>query len=303
MGHVLESMYDMHTDPVALTRTFGLHAVQCEPDEILKHYLEPDTDAVDAMRARILDFFDTPDSGSDPITEKLRDEHLEVAARAAVALERFVDERALDGLAYYYEAMPGTPMRELVTNLIVGNSLLTAAGFPMCGEYDIKNCVAMLIMDRLEIGGSFAEFHPVDFENDTVLVGHDGPHHLNIADAKPALRSLKVYHGKPGAGAGVEFSIRTGPITMLSIEVKADGSFKFVLAEGLSERGPIPPTGNTNTHGRFQPDIRTFLKRWAAEGPTHHFALGIGHHARAIGRVAGMLGIETTCVCLGQTPT
>ncbi|MBN1673698.1 MAG: arabinose isomerase [Kiritimatiellae bacterium] len=296
MGHVLENMYDMHTDPVALTRTFGLHAVQCEPDEILAHYPRPDADAVRAMRQRILDFFDTPDPGSDPITEKLSDAHLEVASRAAVALERFVDERALDGLAYYYEAMPGSPMRELMTNLIVGNSLLTAAGFPMCGEYDIKNCVAMLIMDRLGIGGSFAEFHPVDFENDTVLVGHDGPHHLNIADRKPVLRSLKVYHGKPGTGAGVEFSIRTGPITMLSIGVKADGSFKFVLAEGESECGPIPPTGNTNTHGRFKPDVRTFLKRWVAEGPTHHFALGIGHHARAIERVAGMLGVESVVV-------
>lgn len=49
----------------------------------------------------------------------------------------------------------------------------------------------MMIMDRLEIGGSFAEFHPIDFNTDTVLVGHDGPHHLNIADGKPVLRSLK----------------------------------------------------------------------------------------------------------------
>ena len=46
----------------------------------------------------------------------------------------------------------------------------------------------------------------------------------------------------------------------------------FVIAEGESVGGPIPPTGNTNTRGFFQPDVRTFLKRWVAEGPTHHFA-------------------------------
>jgi L-arabinose isomerase len=176
--------------------------------------------------------------------------------------------------------------------LIVGNSLLTGAGFPMCGEYDLKTLVAMLIMDRLEMGGSFAELHPVDFHRDSVLVGHDGPHHINIADAKPKLRSLVKYHGKPGSGASVEFSIREGPITMLSVTVNAAGQFKFVLAEGQSLHGPIPPTGNTNTHGKFAPDVCTFLKRWCAEGPTHHFALGIGHRAHAIEQLAQILGIE-----------
>ena len=157
----------------------------------------------------------------------------------------------------------------------------------MCGEFDIKTCLAMMIMDRLEIGGSFAEFHPVDFARDTVLVGHDGPHHINIADGRPVLRSLKKYHGKPGSGAGVEFRIKEGPITMLSIGVKTDGKFKMIIAEGESIRHPIPPTGNTNTHGKFKPDVKTFLKNWVKEGPTHHFALGIGAHAKTIAKNSG----------------
>ncbi len=298
MGHVLEAMLDMQTDPTALTAAFGCHAVQCEPDEILREFtpLTAGDPAVKAMSARILDFFDTPDPVSDPVTTKLTDADLLTASRAAVALERFIEAKKLDGFAYYYEAAPGSEMRTLVTNFIVGNSLLTGAGFPMCGEFDIKTCVAMLIMDRLEIGGSFAEFHPIDFVRDTVLVGHDGPHHLNIADRKPVLRSLKKYHGKPGSGAGVEFNIRTGPITMLSIGVKADGKFKFILAEGESVAGPIPPTGNTNTHGRFQPDVRTFLSRWCMQGPTHHFALGIGHHAKTIAKIADSFGVESVIV-------
>ena len=296
MGHVLESMYDMHVDPTAVTAAFGCHVALCEPDEILKHYLVEDLPAVEAMKQRILAFFDTPDPVSDPITTRLTEHDLEVAARSAVALEKFVRARKLDGLAYYYEALPGSPMRELVTNLIVGNSLLTGAGFPMCGEYDLKNCVAMMILDRLDIGGSFAEFHPIDFDRDSVLVGHDGPHHLNIASRKPVLRSLKTYHGKPGKGAGVEFNIKEGPITMLSIGVEADGRMKFIIAEGESMAGPIPPTGNTNTHGKFKPDVRTFLKRWVIEGPTHHFALGVGHHADELVKIAKALGIEAVVV-------
>lgn len=302
LGHVLEAMLDMQTDPTAVTAQFGCHVVQCEADQMMPIYrsIDPAGEEVAAMKKRILDFFDTPDPVSDPLTCKLTDADLETAAIVAVTLEKYIAAKSLDGLAYYYEGEPGSPVRKLVTNFIVGNSLLTSAGFPMCGEFDIKTCLAMLIMDRLEIGGSFAEFHPVDFANDTVLVGHDGPHHLNIADRRPVIRSLKKYHGKPGSGAGVEFNIKTGPITMLSIGVKADGKFKFIIAEGESVAGPIPPTGNTNTHGKFLPDVRTFLARWVAEGPTHHFALGIGHHAETIRKVADALGIEAVIIPAGR---
>ena len=298
MGRVLDTMLDMQTDPAAVTAAFGAHAVPCEPDAMLKDFLAlSDQDpAVKEMKDKILDFFDTPDPVSDPITTKLTDHDLEVAAKTAVALESFITANKLDGLAYYYESLPDSPMRQLVSNFIVGNSLLTGAGFPMCGEFDIKTCIAMLIFDRLDIGGSFAEFHPLDFSRDTILVGHDGPHHINIADRRPVIRSLKKYHGKPGSGASVEFNIKTGPISMLSIGVNASGKFKFIIAEGESLPGPIPPTGNTNTHGKFLPDARTFLKRWSLAGPTHHFALGIGHHAETIKKVADSFNIEAEII-------
>jgi len=295
-GHPIEHMLDMQTDHTALTAAFGCHVVQTEADELLKLERTVTQSQIEAKKMQILDLFDTPDPKSDPITEKLTDEDLQVAARVAVALDKFIDTYALDGLAYYYEGEEGSPMRELVTNLIVGNSLLTAAGFPMCGESDLKTCIAMLIMDRLDIGGSFAEFHPIDFNEGFVLVGHDGPHHINIAEGKPVLRSLTKYHGKPGSGAGVEFKIKEGPITILSIGLTANGRFKFVLAEGESVRGPIPPTGNTSTRGFFKPDIRSFLKKWVAEGPTHHFALGVGHHARTIQHIAEILNLESVIV-------
>lgn len=298
-GHVLENMLDMQTDHTALTAAFGCHIVQTEPDELLRHFDQVTDSDAEAMKQRVLDLFETPDPKSDPITCKLTNGDLEMASRVAVALERFVDENELDGLAYYYEASPESPLRRLVTNLVVGNSLLTAAGFPMCGESDLKTCIAMLIEDRLEIGGSFAEFHPIDFNEGFVLVGHDGPHHLNIADGRPALRSLTKYHGKPGSGASVEFRIKSGPITMLGIGLTRHGKFKFIIAEGESVRGPIPPTGNTNTRGYFLPDVKTFLKRWVAEGPTHHFALGTGHHAGAIARIGELLHLETAIIPKG----
>ncbi|CAN5352719.1 L-fucose/L-arabinose isomerase family protein [soil metagenome] len=296
IGHPIESMLDMHTDATMLTAHFSPHIVQCEEHEIVTQYNNASDEDVKAEMKLILDFFDTPDPVSDPISEKLKHSDLEVAARVSVALQKFVKERNLDGLAYYYEGEANSTTSLVMSNLIVGNSLLTGAGFPMCGESDLKTCIAMFIMDRLDIGGSFAEFHPVDFTENFILVGHDGPHNITIAQGKPVLRSLKKYHGKPGFGAGVEFKIKEGPITMLSISSTYQGKFKFVITEGESVAGSIPPTGNTNTRGFFKPDVRTFLKAWIKEGPTHHFALGIGHHAATIKKIAEYLNIEAVVI-------
>lgn len=296
IGHPLNAMLDMHTDATMITSAFGCHIVECEANEIVRHFDQLQEKEIREKENLILEFFDTPDPVSDPISLKLKDEDLRIAAKVCIALDKFVHERGIDGLAYYYDGPENSTVRTVMSNLIVGNSILTSNGFPMCGESDLKTLVAMLIMDRLGIGGSFAEFHPVDFNEDFVLVGHDGPHNISIADGKPVLRSLKKYHGKPGNGAGVEFKIKEGPITMLSINSTFDGKFKFIIAEGQSVKGPIPPTGNTNTRGHFEPDVRTFLYKWMAEGPTHHFSLGIGHHAKVIAKIAQYLGIESVIV-------
>ena len=296
MGHTLEAMYDMHADPTAISSAFGVHVPLLEVDSVAKIYTEVTEEEISEKIALIDREFDMPEPKSDPVTMKLTDDDKYRAARDAVALDKFVEQNNLTGLAYYYEGTEGSLNREVATNFIVGNSILNAQGIPMCGEYDIKTCIAMLIMDRLDIGGSFAEFHPIDFEEDFVLVGHDGPHHLAIADGKPILRSLKKYHGKPGSGASVEFKLKEGEITMLGITQKADGRFKFVIGEGYSQKGPIPPTGNTNTRGFFEPTTCEFLKKWVMEGPTHHYALGIGHHAKTIAKIADILGIEAVIV-------
>ncbi|MCQ2413293.1 MAG: L-fucose/L-arabinose isomerase family protein [Clostridia bacterium] len=296
MGHVLESMYDMHADPTAVSSAFGVHVPLLEMDTVAALYQTVTEEEIAEQIAIIDREFDMPDPVSDPVTSKLTDEDKYRAAKDAVALNKLIEKYNLTGLAYYYEGIEGSLNREVATNFIVGNSILNAQGFPMCGEFDIKTCIAMLIMDRLNIGGSFAEFHPFDFAEDFILVGHDGPHHLAIAEGKPVLRSLKKYHGKPGSGASVEFKIKEGPITMLGITQTAEGKFKFVIGEGISKKGAIPPTGNTNTRGFFEPDTRTFIKKWVMEGPTHHYALGVGHHADTIAKIAEVLGIEYVIV-------
>jgi L-arabinose isomerase len=296
MGHVLEAMYDMHADPTAISAAFGVHVPLLEVDDVIKVYSTITEGEIENKKEIICLEFDMPDPKSDPVTMKLTEADLEQAAKTAVALDKLIEKYKLTGLAYYYEGLEDSLHRKIASSFIVGNSMLNAQGVPMCGEYDIKTCIAMLIMDRLNIGGSFAEFHPFDFREDFILVGHDGPHHMAIAEGKPVLRSLTKYHGKPGSGASVEFKIKEGPMTMLGITQKADGKFKFVIGEGISKKGPIPPTGNTNTRGFFEPNTKAFIKAWVMEGPTHHYALGVGHHAETLKKIADALGIEAVIV-------
>ena len=119
-----------------------------------------------------------------------------------------------------------------------------------------------------------SDLAPFKPKADIALVGHDGPHHIAVSEGRPVLRGLTLYHGKRGHGVSVEFQLKNGPITCVGLTQTYGGRFKFVVAEGESIPGPIPPTGNTNTRCKFPPDVGTFIENWSMEGPTHHFALG-----------------------------
>jgi L-arabinose isomerase len=292
MGHVYEGMLDMNSDPTMFDARFGMHCEHLELDD-----LQVRVDAVGEADVRrkvdeIHALFAFPAPGTDPIAGPAQPEDVAWAARVACGLEQLVSDYALTGLAYYYRGLNGNANERLAASLIVGSSLLTARGVPVAGELDLKNCVAMLITDRLEAGGSFAEIHPCDFGENIVLVGHDGPHHIAVAEGRPVLRGLHLYHGKRGAGVSVEFQIRNGPVTCTGLTQTYDGRLKFVVAEGESLPGPIPPTGNTNTRCHFPPGVRTFIENWSLEGPTHHLALGVGHIAHMIEDLARCWGIE-----------
>jgi L-arabinose isomerase len=192
--------------------------------------------------------------------------------------------------------LDGNEFERLAAGMIMGNSLLTARGIPASGEGDLKTCIAMLIMDRFEAGGSYTEFYAMDFVDNFILMGHDGPGHIAISDSKPVLRGLGLYHGKRGFGVSVEFSVKTGPITILGMTQTADGRLKMVAAEGESIPGPILRIGNTNSRLKFPLDPATFMNRWCEEGPTHHVALGVGHQVSRIKKLARLSGLELAVV-------
>lgn len=294
LGHTYEGMYDMNTDPTAFTSAFGCHVRMIEICELFRHSREATDEEIARKIQVIKDTFEICDPSVDPLTDPVRSEDLEYSARQAVALDKLVQNNRLAALAYYYRSEPGNPYEQLAANLIIGNTLLTSSGIPLAGEADLKTAAAMMIMKQIGGGGSFAEIHPFDTDSDVVLIGHDGPHNIRIAEGKPRLRKLKKYHGKSGSGIGVEFSLRSGPVTLLSINSDRNGKFRMIAAEGESLPGDIPQTGNTNTRVSFGCPVCEFLSRWCEAGPTHHLALGVGHRMDILRKYSAISGIALT---------
>jgi L-arabinose isomerase len=289
MGHYYNGMLDIVTDYTQLCITFGGHVELLEVDE-LSRLREDVSEKEIAQRLAVFrrEFDVQPDCLE---SEMVR------AARTSVALDRLVEKNDLTSMAYYYKGS-GIPANEdTMSSIILGTSLLTARGIPVAGEYEVKNALAMKIMDSFGVGGSFTEYYAVDFSTDQVLMGHDGPGHVVIAEGKPKVRPLQVYHGKVGQGLSVEMTVKFGQVTLLSVVEDRAKGFKLVVAEGESEPGPILEIGNTNSRYRFPGGARKFMNDWNRQGPAHHCAVGVGHIASKLQKLARLLSIDVIQVC------
>ena len=289
MGHYYSGMLDIVTDVTQVSIAFGTHVELLEVDELSA--LCAEVNPAEVAR-RVVEFGEAFDVQPDCPEDELRR-----AARTSVALESFVARHDLQALAYYYKGSGNAANEDTMSSIILGTSLLTARHIPVAGEYEVKNALAMKMMDTLGAGGSFTEYYAMDLNDDLVLMGHDGPGHITIAEGKTKVRPLKVYHGKVGRGLSVEMSVKHGPVTLLSVAEDAERRFKLVVAEGECVAGPILEIGNTNSRYRFSLGARGFVEAWNAQGPAHHCAVGVGHVADTLSKAAALMGLGFCRVC------
>ncbi len=289
MGHYYGGMLDIYTDLTRQCAAFGGHVQMVEVDELAA--LGDGVTAAE-IRTRASYFHEVFDVQPDCPAEEI-----DRAARTSVALDRLVDRHRLGSLAYYYMGTGNPANENAVSSIILGNSLLTARGVPVAGEMEIKNAQAMKILDSFAAGGSFTEYYAMDYHDDVVLMGHDGPGHIGIAEGKTRVRPLRVYHGKVGRGLSVEMSVKHGPVTLLSVVDSGDGPLKLLVAEAESVAGPILEIGNTNSRYRFSLGARRFVHDWNAQGPAHHCAVGVGHVAGKIAKLGALLQLEVVRIC------
>jgi L-arabinose isomerase len=289
LGHYYSGMLDIVTDVTQVAITFGSHVEHLEVDELSALRTAVTGQQIDDRIADFRRHFDVqPDCAEAELAR---------AARTSVALDQFVAQHDLQSLAYYYMGS-GLPANEdTMSSIILGTSLLTARGIPVAGEYEVKNVLAMKIMDCFDAGGSFTEYYALDLKSDHVLMGHDGPGHLAIAEDKTKVRPLAVYHGKAGQGLSVEMSVKHGPVTLLSVVEDKTRGFKLLAAHAECVPGEVLKIGNTNSHYRFSIGAKGFVEAWNAEGPAHHCAIGVGHLAGKLSKLASLLDIPFVQVC------
>lgn len=288
LGHYYCGMLDVYSDLTRQAAAFGTHIELVEMCEV-KKYRDESTDA--EVEAKIKEFHSTF-----KVVEACGQEEIERAARTSVALDKLVEAHKLGSMAYYYEGDPGNDYENIATSVIAGNTLLTGKNIPVAGECEVKNAQAMKILDLFGVGGSFSEFYAMDFKDDIVMLGHDGPAHSAIAEGNVQLVPLPVFHGKPGKGLSIQMTVKHGPVTILSVVEGKDGVF-LLVAEGESVEGPILQIGNTNSRYRFSIGARQFINQWSKKGPAHHCAIGVGHIADKIEKLGHILGMDVVRVC------
>jgi L-arabinose isomerase len=282
-------MLDVYSDYTQLASVFGNHFEILEMDEVKELRDQVNEVEIESMQARFKVTFN--------VSNECSENELHRAALTSCALQKLVEKHSLGAMAYYYEGRPGNPSEDIVTSVIAGNTLLTANHVPVAGEFEVKNVIAMKILDTLGVGGSFSEFYAMDFDDDIVMLGHDGPAHAAIAEGKVGLVPLEIYHGKPGKGLSIQMTVKNGPVTILSVLQNGKGKICLLVAEGNTESGPTLNIGNTNSRYRFSIGAKQYINSWSKAGPSHHCAVGIGHVADKIEKLAAILGIEIIRVC------
>jgi L-arabinose isomerase len=288
MGHLYPGMLDVSTDLTLIPAQFGGHVEVLEYDDLRVRVSAVNDDDVASRTDLVRDVFE--------LDESVAPEELEWGVRVAIGLEKLVQDFGLDSLAYYHRGLEGELHERIAAGMILGASLLTASHVPACGEYELRTSLAMLVLDRFGAGGSFTELQALNFSDNVVEMGHDGPAHLAISQRRPLLRGLGIFHGKRGHGVSVEFDVAHGPVTAFGITQMRDGRFRFVVSEGEVVSGPLLQIGNTTSRVDFGRNPGEWCDDWAASAVAHHWALGTGHRASDLRTLSELMGVEFVTV-------
>ena len=285
IGDTYTNMVDMPTDEHRYLKATGKLLIHPEVEEIEEAFNCVTEEQHREMLEEIRDIYD--------VDETVTDEQMELSVRIAVAYDQVICRHDIHAFGYYWWGQ-----KELITTLrsesAIAVSRLASLGRPGVTEGDVKTAMAMKILDLLGAGGMFVEFFSMDFDEQFILMGHDGPGNINMRQGKARLTHLEVHHGKSGHGLGIDFDVHLGPVTLVNLTQFDEGSdsFKLIYTRGEVIPGDILAIGNPNCRVRVERPIHEFVDAWCQEGPSHHIALGSGDRGEELEAFAEGMGFD-----------
>jgi len=290
IGRPYPGMMDLYIDETNLYNRMGVYTKQFDWEDMWA--IADDITDETAIREKAQDILDTFEIEGGGSIEEVWE-----MAKYVVAFEKWCKDEQLCMVASHYAGKAQGQAGVLDSMLIPAFSMLIKQGTACAVEGDIKVAMAMSILKTIAGTGQLSEMYSIDFNEDICIIGHSGSGDADISTAKkPSMKIVKVFHGKVGGGYLTQFYPPVGDITYLGITQDKDGKFKFVVAEGENQPGPIFTFGDTNMRTKFTCGAREFCNRWSEAGPTHHMAAATGRHIDTILKVAKILDIPVDIV-------
>ena len=274
IGETYTGMVDMPTDEHRWLKATGNLIIRPEVEEIEEAFHRVKPAQLQDMYRQFRQMYD--------VDQSVTDEHMKTSAQLAIAYEEVILKHDIQAFGYYWWGE-----KELITQLRAQSNLavsrLAAMGRPGVTEGDVRTAMGMKILDLLGGGGMFVEFFAIDYSENFLLMGHDGPGNMNMSEGKPKIQHLAVHHGKSGHGLGIDFDVAKGPATILNFsQFDAGDTFKLVYTVAEIVPGDVLNIGNPNCRVKLKQPLHEFFDDWCQQGPSHHMALGSGDYAKEI---------------------
>lgn len=290
IGRPYPGMMDLYIDETNLYHKMWLYTKQFDWEKMW--VIADDMNDKDAIRSKAEDILNTFEIEGGATIEDMWE-----MAKYVLAFEQWVKDENLGFVASHYDGFAQGVAGKLDSMLIPAFSMLIKQGTACAVEGDIKVAMAMSILKTISGTGQLSEMYSIDFNENICIIGHSGSGDADISQAKkPTMKVVPVFHGKTGGGYLTQFYPPVGDVTYLGITQDKDGSFKFVVAEGVNEEGPIFTFGDTNMRTRFSCGARDFVNRWSEAGPTHHMAAAVGRHIDVILKVAKIFNVPVDII-------
>ncbi len=288
IGHPFEGMTDLMVDYLSLRDVVGPVCWPLEPEKVAVAASEMDAKRVQKFMKSQADQHDASE-----MPEVLFDH----SARLALAMLDVAREYKFDGLATFDQIWLTDPRVGIIPSY--GTSYLCAEHIPVATEADVTTLSAMMILQELAGDVTFLENYVIDFDEDAIILSHDG--HGNpamAADPKQVRIKPSIYYeGVNGRGAGFEFAYKPGDVTILSLIPLGDGYWRLIVGEGESLPLIPRPVAAPQMLFRYKNGtITEFCDRWLLAGSPHHMALAYGHHADQIKKLGRLLGVEVISI-------